>query len=636
MSWNETLLQRTLDPSQATAMLSAFAALSPGLGVAFLGPELYPVFSAGHWPGTSSTEMRAAAREALSSDGAPIPVTVEGQQLRFYPFTVSSRPVGTLVIRGRLPGTDDALERGFHRLFALLLSKTHESHELGREALEGYRELNLLYRVVDSIGRSLDPETLPQLVLEEAHRVITADAGLVTLGHTAASFGDVEQMAALEDTLHTVIDDLWNRNRSAILSDLTSTGGAWGSVLWVPLRTTERVLGGVVLGRRAPQSVFTASDEKILSALAGPSALALQNANLFDDLRQTLDRTIETKALLDDVVASIASGVLTTDRHELVTFCNEAAARILDVAPAQAVRRPLRQVLTPGFSRLGALIGATAQRGAVTLNHHLTVPNPGRATVHLYVSCTPLVDARGVRTGAAVVLNDMTEQRKVEAERERIRETFGRVVAPRVRDRLLAEPSHLLLDGSRHTVTVLFADLHGFTPFCERTSPEAAFKVLNSYLSLAANAVLAEEGTLDKFIGDAVMAFWNAPDAQADHALRAARAAVGIACAARAHRTTLPEDHRLDFRIAIHTGDAIVGNVGTAELFNYTVIGDAVNLTQRLEGLADPGRILLSEETYGRLAGKVVVGAQRQAHVKGREHPVLAYELESVAVREDI
>jgi class 3 adenylate cyclase len=268
------------------------------------------------------------------------------------------------------------------------------------------------------------------------------------------------------------------------------------------------------------------------------------------------------------------------------------------------------------------------------LNHQLTVSLPGRPPVHLYVSCTPLVDARGDRSGAAVVLNDMTEQRTLEAERERIRDTFGRVVAPRVRDRLLAEPSHLLLDGSRHTVTVLFADLHGFTPLCERESPEAVFKVLNSYISLAADAVLAEEGTLDKFIGDAVMAFWNAPDAQADHALRAVRAAAGIARAAHVHRATLPEDHRLEFRIGIHTGEAIVGNVGTAELFNYTVIGDTVNVAQRLEGLADPGQILLSEETFGRVAARVVARAQRPAHVKGRERPVLVYELESVT-RED-
>ena len=635
MGWDQTLLQRALDRGQADALLTRFAALSPGLGFALLGPAACPFASAGVWPGTTAAEMLAAATEAWGADGTTAPSTVETYPLRFYPFTVSSRRVGTLVIRGQLPDANDAVERSLHRLIALLLSKTHEARELAREALEGYRELNLLYRVIDTIGRSHDARTLPQLVLDEARHVIAADAGLVTLGDVAASFGDAGTVAALQEALHGVIDDLWNRDGSAILTGLAGDGGAWGSVLWAPLRTGERVLGGIVLGRRASETVFTAGDEKLLMALGAPSALALQNANLFGDLQRTLDRTIETKSLLDNVVASIASGVLTTDGHELVTFCNEAAARILGVSAGRAVGAPLRQVLPPAFSRLGALIGATVQRGAVTLNHHLTAPASTRGPVHLYVSSTPLVDARGVRTGAAVVLNDMTEQRRVEAERERIRETFGRVVAPRVRDRLLAEASQLLLDGSRHTVTVLFADLHGFTPLCERESPEVAFEILNSYLSLAANAVLAEEGTLDKFIGDAVMAFWNAPDAQADHALRAVRAAAGIAAAAQAHRATLPEHHRLEFRIGVHTGEAIVGNVGTDELFNYTVIGDTVNLAQRLQALAEPGRILLSEETHAGVAANVEARAPRDAHVKGRERTVLAYELERVAPREE-
>jgi adenylate cyclase len=243
------------------------------------------------------------------------------------------------------------------------------------------------------------------------------------------------------------------------------------------------------------------------------------------------------------------------------------------------------------------------------------------------VSCTPVRDAHGERTGAAVVINDMTEQRKLEAERERIRQTFGRVVAPRVRDRLLAELDNLRLDGSRHTITVLFADLHGFTSFCERTAPETLFRVLNSYLSLAADAVLTEEGTLDKFIGDAVMAFWNAPDTQPDHALRAVRAACAIEKAMRAHRNSLCEDHQLQFSIGVSTGDAIVGNVGTAELFNYTVIGDTVNLAQRLESLAKPGHILLSEATYREVADRVTATPLPPMFVKGRQEPAIAFEL---------
>src|SRR5262249_40818956 len=182
-------------------------------------------------------------------------------------------------------------------------------------------------------------------------------------------------------------------------------------------------------------------------------------------------------------------------------------------------------------------------------------------------------------------------------------------------------------DGERHTVTVLFADLHDFTPFSERTDPEQLFKVLNSYLAIAAQAVLDEEGTLDKFLGDAVMAFWNAPDAQPDHALRAARAALAMQRALEAHRGILEEPHRLHFSIGISTGTAIVGNVGTGELFNYTAIGDTVNLAQRLESIAEPGRILLSEATYHEVAAHVTAPPRPPVQVKGRQQPVVVYDL---------
>ena len=622
-----TLLNRAFDRSQATAVLAAFADCAPGAGVAVLGADARPIASAGHWPSNSFSEMLGAAADAEADGRGP----VGERQLRFYPLTVDARRVGTLVVRWESSSANGAMDRALHQWLSLLLAKAHETRAVAREALAGYRELNLLYRVADSIAGLLDPQTIPQIVLDEARHIIAADAGLVSLGDVAASFGGDAEVTALHDALQVVIDELWQRDRPAILSDLPDAGAAWGSLLWVPLRTSQRVLGGLVLGRRPGQPVFTASDEKTLMVLAGPSALALQNAQLFADLQRTLDRTLEMKTLMDDVVASIASGVLTTDRHVQLTFCNGIAARVLDLAPAQAIGRPLGQVLAPAFSRLGALVAATAQRGTATLNQYLTATVPNRGSVHFYVSCTPLRDGQGGTAGAAVVINDMTDQRKLEADRERIRETFGRVVAPRVRDRLLAAPENLRLDGSRHTVTVLFADLHDFTRFCEHTPPEKAFEVLNSYHALAASAVLAEEGTLDKFIGDAIMAFWNAPDAQPDHALRAVRAALAIARGAAAHRATLPEDARLVFSIGIHTGDAVVGNVGTKELFNYTVIGDTVNLAQRVEALADHGDILLTEATYQQVSGRIVARGNREVRVKGRAQPVVVYELEDLA-----
>src|SRR5262249_49184496 len=162
---------------------------------------------------------------------------------------------------------------------------------------------------------------------------------------------------------------------------------------------------------------------------------------------------------------------------------------------------------------------------------------------------------------------DLTEQRRLEADRERIRQTFGRVVAPRVRDRLLSGPGHLNLDGMRQEVTVLFADVRGFTTLSEAMQPEDIFALLNDHLTLAAQAVLVEEGTIDKFLGDAIMALFNVPDPQPDHTLRAVRAALDMQARLTAHRQAAGQDDanrpEIQLGAAITVGEAIVGNVGT-------------------------------------------------------------------------
>jgi class 3 adenylate cyclase len=281
-------------------------------------------------------------------------------------------------------------------------------------------------------------------------------------------------------------------------------------------------------------------------------------------------------------------------------------------------------VLGPQFN---VMTSDTIECGAEVLGEELSPIIPKRGPTFLRMSVTPLKDAQLGTKGATIVIDDLTEQRHLEAERERIRQTFGRVVAPRVRDRLLEDPSALRLDGVRQSLTVLFADIHQFTNFSERNQPEDLFEILNSYLSLAAQAVLEEEGTLDKFMGDAVMALWNAPDPQPDHTLRAARAAIAMNQAIRKHRALMSDEHQLFFSVGINVGDAMVGNVGTPDLFNYTAIGDTVNYSQRLESIANPGQIILSRAAYEAIGEQIIAKELPPVKVKGKAEAAVVYEL---------
>jgi class 3 adenylate cyclase len=214
-----------------------------------------------------------------------------------------------------------------------------------------------------------------------------------------------------------------------------------------------------------------------------------------------------------------------------------------------------------------------------------------------------------------------------EREKQQIRSIFERYVAPSVVEQLLAQPEKVSLGGTRQTVTVLFADVRGFSAFSSQISPEILIDLLNQYMHVAANAILAQEGTLDKFMGDAIMAFFNAPLPQSDHPIRAVRAAWNLCQAVKQLYQQLPTPYHLNFGVGVGIGDAVVGNVGTALMMNYTVIGDSVNKVKRLQERAQGGQILISEVTYHLVQEYIEARPLGNVQLKGQPYPEMVYEV---------
>jgi class 3 adenylate cyclase len=205
----------------------------------------------------------------------------------------------------------------------------------------------------------------------------------------------------------------------------------------------------------------------------------------------------------------------------------------------------------------------------------------------------------------------------------RVNDLFHRYLAPEVADALIADPGRAELGGEEVEVTVLFADLTGFTAFSERVSPSAAVSMLNAAFAAAVPVVLEEGGTIVQFSGDALMAIFNAPVRQSDHAHRAARAAL------RMQRETagLADADTPRFRVGLNTGPALVGNVGSAELRNFTAIGDTTNLAARLQTFATPGTVVLGERTRELLGDAADVRPLGAPNLKGKSVPVEIFEL---------
>ena len=197
-------------------------------------------------------------------------------------------------------------------------------------------------------------------------------------------------------------------------------------------------------------------------------------------------------------------------------------------------------------------------------------------------------------------------------------------LSPQLAARLRAEPEAAQLGGEERDVTVLFADLQGFTAFSERHSPAEVLALLNDYWAKTVPVVLGEYGgMIERFAGDAIMVVFNASDDQPDHAIRAARAGLDLQRAAREVAAGRPDCPR--FRVGINTGPAIVGNVGTTEQRSFTAIGDTTNLASRLQGHAEPGQVVIGETTFRTIDDGIRVEPLGELRVKGKAEPVAAY-----------
>ncbi len=219
----------------------------------------------------------------------------------------------------------------------------------------------------------------------------------------------------------------------------------------------------------------------------------------------------------------------------------------------------------------------------------------------------------------------LTEQQ----EKRYIRQTFSKFVSKSVVDELLKSPEKLKLGGEKKELTVLFSDIRGFTSISEKLSPEELVEHLNVYLQAMTDIVIQSYGTLDKYVGDEIMAFWGAPIPQEEHALLACRAALDMMETLHRMNETWPDYKKMDIGIGINTGEMVVGNMGSAARMDYTLMGDNVNLGARLEGTNKVYRtnIIISENTYAHVKDHVIVRELDLIRVKGKELPVTIYEL---------
>jgi PAS domain S-box-containing protein len=393
------------------------------------------------------------------------------------------------------------------------------------------------------------------------------------------------------------------------------------SIVCVPLKAKTELIGVLYADNRIRTGIFSEAERDLLTVFANQAAIAIENARLFASVRRTLAEVTELKNLMDNVFASIVSGVITADVQDQVTLCNRAAESLLGHAIPEVIGRRLDEILPTCAADIRPHLRTVRATDKPVVGLEISHCLPERGVVDWRLNLSPLKDADQTTQGVAIVLDDMTERKRLEAQRR----LLERMVSPAVLDQI--DPDSLQMGGKRVDVTVLFADIRGFTAYSENHSPEDLVAVLNRYLAAGAEAVLAHEGTVDKFLGDAVMAWFNAPLPQPDHTLRAVRAALDLKAAVEKLHAELPPEAHLSFGVGIHYGEAVLGWIGTERRLEFTAIGDSVNTAKRIQENSARNQILISKEAYERVKDQVEAQPYAPLQVKGKKEPVEVYEL---------
>ncbi len=393
------------------------------------------------------------------------------------------------------------------------------------------------------------------------------------------------------------------------------------SILCVPLKVKNDLIGVIYADNRIRTGIFAEAERDLLAAFANQAAVAIDNARLFTSLKKTLAEVTALKNLMDNVFYSMTSGVITTDVQSQIMLVNRAAETIVGRTTTEMLGHRLDEVLAVIATLIEPHLAEVRQTDKSVLDLEISHLDPTRGNVDWRFNVSPLKDAGQQTQGMAIVLDDLTERKKLEAQRK----LLERMVSPAVLDQI--DPRSLQIGGKKTDVTALFADVRGFTAFSEKHTPEELVSVLNRYLAAGAEAVLDQEGTVDKFLGDAIMAWYNAPIPQPDHTLRAVKTALAIREAiARLHKELPPEAH-LNFGIGIHYGEVVLGWIGSEKRLEFTAIGDSVNTAKRIQENSAKNQILLSRQAYDRVKDEVQARPITPLTVKGKTQPLDVYEL---------
>ena len=583
---------------------------------------------------------------------------------------------------------DEQDERHFKE-FAESLGVILESCNSFYVAARNQKGVTALLKAISSLDQSLDLEKTLQSVMEEARQLMQADrstlwlidedsgdlwskvksgdgTSLVEL-RIPISSGIVGYVATSGQVLN--IADAYQDDRFNPDAD-RRTGYRTRTILCMPVFDSGSKLIAVTQLINKAQGTFNTSDEAFMKAFNIQAGVALENAKLFESV-------LVEKQYQKDMLQSLSDAVISTDLEGRIVTINDAALELIgcpaEIDPSRTIRdrwqgallhRPVWEAIPIDSLRfrLEDSLGTGAHHYVPEQSLRVAVaPGPGtgldpiselalpdpdhpdsyypwgdraaapmpkdrvqRIERSINLTVNPLTNPEGSVRGGLVVLEDISQEK-------RMKSTLYRYMTPGVAEQVMALGDDILMKGERKEVTVLFSDIRGYTTLTEDLEADKVVEMLNAYFETMVESVFHFEGTLDKFIGDALMAVFGAPLPLSNHAWAAVQSALDMRrrlAQFNAQRGAMGQPE-ICFGIGISSGEVVSGNIGSQRKMEYTVIGDGVNLSSRLEGVTKEYGcdIVISEYTYALCADKIWVRELDRTQVKGKQQAVNLYEL---------
>lgn len=522
-------------------------------------------------------------------------------------------------------------------------------------AARNQRGVAALLKATASLGQSLNLEKTLQVVMKEAQalmqadrstlflldrdqqelwsKVATADGEAMMEIRIAADRGIAGYVASTGQTLN--IPNAYEDPRFDPTVD-QRTGYITRTILCMPVFNSEEVLIGVTQLINKNQGCFNASDEEFMRAFNIQAGIALENAQLFE-------RVMLEQQYQKDVLQSLSDAVISTDMQGKIVTINNAALLLLgcpdaktdeqlaknvteqltgqlvwDAVPIESLQLQLEESLT----RAESLYMPEQSLVLTVQDRNSGLVQTIERSINLTV--TPLTNPKGKVRGGLVVLEDISQEKRMKA-------TLYRYMTPGVAEQVMALGDDALMIGERKEVSILFSDIRGYTSLTEKMEAAEVVGLLNNYFERMVDAVFAYKGTLDKFIGDALMAVFGAPLPVENHAWMAVQAALDMRkrlAEFNKNRQTVTQPP-IRIGIGVSSGEVVSGNIGSQKRMDYTVIGDGVDISSRLEGATKEYGcdIILSEFTYQFCRERIWVRELDRICVKGKTKPIRIYEL---------